>query len=158
MELSSVNLPDMVLAMGWCGDSVCVGFRKDYQLAIPDSGEMIELTTGTPGRDRKPIVTPVPGKQVLVARENVVLFFGADGKPIRRPGVNWTEPPYAVVVSGPYIVALTASMVEIRNLSATARKDVVQMLHLAELKLAAVTSSLDGSIFFAPKLKKQVAD
>ncbi|GMH40000.1 hypothetical protein BSKO_07904 [Bryopsis sp. KO-2023] len=154
VELSSMGLPDIALAAAWCGDSVCLGFKKDYQLANPDSNDLKEVSSV--GRDRRPVVTSLPGKEILIARENVVLFIGANGKPLRRPAVSWTEAPYAVVVSGPYIVALTSSLVEVRNYSSTARQDVVQMLHVDDLKLAAVTTNANGDVFFAPKLKKQI--
>lgn len=156
VEMSSLPMPDVALSVAWCGDNVCVGFRKDYHLANPDTGDLKELTSGNTSRDKKPVVTSLPGKEVLVARENVGLFFGADGRKVRREPVSWTESPYAVVVSGPYFVALTPTIVEVRNLNATARKDIVQMLYMEEMKNAAVTTGADGTIYFAPKLKNQV--
>jgi Vam6/Vps39-like protein vacuolar protein sorting-associated protein 39 len=29
VDLKDLGLPDAVLAMAWCGDSVCLGFKKE---------------------------------------------------------------------------------------------------------------------------------
>jgi hypothetical protein len=29
VELKELGLPDRVLAMGWCGDSICLGFHRE---------------------------------------------------------------------------------------------------------------------------------
>jgi hypothetical protein len=29
VELKELGLPDRVLAMGWCGDSICLGFQRE---------------------------------------------------------------------------------------------------------------------------------
>ena len=29
MELKELGLPDRVLTMGWCGDSICLGFHRE---------------------------------------------------------------------------------------------------------------------------------
>lgn len=157
IEMSHWQIPDVALAVAWCGENVCVGFKKDYHMVTVENGEVKELTSGTLSRDKKPIVASLPGKEVLVARENVGLFFGAEGKKIPRDPVTWTESPYAVVVSGPYFVALTPTIVEVRNLNATARKDIVQLLYMEEMKSASVTTAADGVIYFASKVKNQVS-
>ena len=35
MELKELGLPDRVLAMGWCGDSICLGFHRECTHALP---------------------------------------------------------------------------------------------------------------------------
>ena len=35
MELKELGLPDRVLAMGWCGDSICLGFHRECAHALP---------------------------------------------------------------------------------------------------------------------------
>ena len=32
MELKELGLPDRVLTMGWCGDSICLGFHRECAL------------------------------------------------------------------------------------------------------------------------------
>ena len=35
MELKELGLPDRVLAIGWCGDSICLGFHKECASVAP---------------------------------------------------------------------------------------------------------------------------
>lgn len=34
MELKELGLPDRVLTMGWCGDSICLGFHRECALPL----------------------------------------------------------------------------------------------------------------------------
>ncbi len=35
VELKELGLPDRVLAMGWCGDSICLGFHRECDPHTP---------------------------------------------------------------------------------------------------------------------------
>eukprot|EP00803_Ostreobium_quekettii_P007599 evm.model.scf_3833.1 EVM.evm.TU.scf_3833.1 scf_3833:4766-7651(-) len=159
MEMTTMAVPDVPLVLGWCGDAVCAGFRKEYVLANPNTGSLGDLFTV--GRAMKPSVTPVPGaNELLLAKENFGMFIGRDGRPTRRPSsaLTWSEAPLAVAVSPPYVLAAvlqtSQNFIEVRNLSPSARKGVVQMFHVEGPVVLAQVAGMDGSVYLASKTKK----
>jgi hypothetical protein len=75
----------------WCGDSICIGFRREYNLIHVQTGAMTELFPT--GRGGTPIATLLPNEQILLGRDNISIFIGFDGKPTRKYGLSWSETP-----------------------------------------------------------------
>lgn len=77
------------------------------------TGALTELfTTGKPGA---PLVTPLGGGELLLLKDSVGIALGADGRPARRPPLNWADAPAGVAVSAPYALGLLPGFVEVRG-------------------------------------------
>jgi hypothetical protein len=82
------------------------------------TGALAELfTTGRPGA---PVIAPLGGGELLLLKDSVGLAVGADGRPARRPPLNWSDTPAAVAVSAPYALALLPGFVEVRGVARAA--------------------------------------
>lgn len=94
------------------------------------TGALAELfTTGKPGA---PLVTPLGGGEVLLLKDSVGIALGADGRPARRPPLNWSEAPAGVAVSAPYALGLLPGFVEVRGASRTAASGPAQVRTLMQ--------------------------
>jgi len=73
---------------------------RRYATVDTATGALAELfTTGRPGA---PVIAPLGGGELLLLKDSVGLAVGADGRPARRPPLNWSDAPAAVAVSAPY--------------------------------------------------------
>ncbi|EPQ27516.1 uncharacterized protein PFL1_05054 [Pseudozyma flocculosa PF-1] len=54
----------------------------------------------------KSTVVQMDGGEVLVMRDHAGIFFGADGKPTRRDGIEWPAAPDEVAYAKPYVFAV----------------------------------------------------
>ncbi|BDA43540.1 Vam6/Vps39-like protein [Coccomyxa sp. Obi] len=82
VELKELGLPDRVLAMGWCGDSVCLGFQREYATVHANTGALSELFSS--GKAGTPVITQLASGELLLAKDNIGIFIGSDGKPSRK--------------------------------------------------------------------------
>ena len=146
VELKDIPVNDTVRCLAWCGDSICLGFKKEYVLVNAATGVTTEVFPT--GRSSMPnilpvnpvgIYTPSGGacahgevEELLLARDNVGIFVGADGKPTRKHGLPWTETPTATVgfPHGPYAVAALPNNFEVRNLQHGSQHGLAQTLPL----------------------------
>mmetsp|Transcript_7714 Transcript_7714/g.10647 ORF Transcript_7714/g.10647 Transcript_7714/m.10647 type:complete len:888 (-) Transcript_7714:2-2665(-) len=133
IEIRELALPDSAKTLVWCGDSVCVGFKKEYNLINVQTGAMTELFPT--GRNQTPLACLIPGQQVLLDRDTTSIFIGFDSKPTRKFGVTWTEPPIVKAYCFPYILGVQSKCIEVRTL--TASQTLVQTIHLRQLKCLA---------------------
>lgn len=61
---------------------------------------------GMGAKANKPVVLQVEGGEVLVGRENMGVFLGADGKPARRDGIDWPATPEDIAFARPYVFSI----------------------------------------------------
>ncbi|KAK9844012.1 hypothetical protein WJX81_001849 [Elliptochloris bilobata] len=148
-EAKELGLPDAALALGWCGASVCLGFRREYATMDTNTGALAELfTTGKPGA---PLVTPLGGGELLLLKDSVGIALGADARPARRPPLNWSDAPAAVAVSAPYALGLLPAFVEIRGTARAAAGGPAQVLPLQDMAVAAPSTGADGCVYVASR-------
>lgn len=108
-ELSGI--PEVVKTCVFCGQALCIGFKREYNLIDIVNGGMTELfNTGK----SNPLVAVMPNEQLLLGRDDISVFLGYNGKPTRRFGLSWSETPRAVAHSFPYVVALLSKSVEVQ--------------------------------------------
>jgi hypothetical protein len=81
------------------------------------------------------------------------IFLGFDGKPTRKWGITWGEPPLAVGYSFPYVIAILNKAVEIRLVFG--QQTLVQSLQISGSKLIATSQSknkrIGGQVYVANK-------
>lgn len=64
--MRDVGLGDTPLALGWCGESLCVGFRKQYVLLNPTTGVANEVFPC--GRQGTVNILPLPNSELLLTK------------------------------------------------------------------------------------------
>eukprot|EP01120_Amphizonella_sp_Union-15-10_P015169 TRINITY_DN7730_c0_g1_i1.p1 TRINITY_DN7730_c0_g1~~TRINITY_DN7730_c0_g1_i1.p1 ORF type:complete len:877 (+),score=183.62 TRINITY_DN7730_c0_g1_i1:97-2727(+) len=115
VEVKELSIPDQVKSLVWCGSySLCVGFKKEYNLIDIQTGGMVELFPV--GKSGAPIATVLPDDQIVLGREHISIFLGSDGKPTKQYGMSWSELPVALGFCFPYIIALLSKTVEIKSI------------------------------------------
>lgn len=130
VEKKELALVDQVKCMVWCGNDLCVGFKKDYAIINVTTGVVTELfPTGKAG---PPIASVLPNEQVLLELDNISIFIGFDGKPTKKYGLTWSEPPIALSYSFPYVIAILGKFLEVRAVFGSQK--MVQSIPLRGLK------------------------
>ena len=107
-------VPDTPKCVVWAGDNVCLGLKRQYHLVDVHTGVISDLFPT--GSKSPPVAAVLPSNELLVAKDTIGIFIGFDGKPTRKFGFNWIEPPVAIAYSFPYVLALLPTSVEIRLL------------------------------------------
>jgi len=139
------DVPDVIKTVVFCGQSLCIGFKRRYS--------MLDIATGTPNLlfetgKSDPLCTVLPDDQLLLGRDNISVFIGHDGKPTRRYGLSWSETPVAIGCSYPYAIALLPKVVEVQLLFGS----LTQTIPLIQgAQCLAVTKS--GVVYLSNKLK-----
>ena len=58
------------------------------------------------------------------------MFVGSEGKPTRRHGVPWSDPPIATASTSPYVLAVLPRHIEVRSTQSLASHTLVQTVPL----------------------------
>ncbi len=66
-------MPDTAKSVVWCGDLLCIGFKKEYNLIHSQTGARTELFPT--GKSGIPIATLLPNEQVLLGRDSIPIQF-----------------------------------------------------------------------------------
>ncbi|XP_058777856.1 vacuolar sorting protein 39-like [Vicia villosa] len=114
VEVKEFGVPDVVKSMSWCGENICLGFRREYVILNASNGALSEVFTS--GRLAPPLVVPLPSGELLLGKENIGVFVDQNGKLIPEGRICWSEAPLEVVIQKPYAIALLPRFVEIRSL------------------------------------------
>lgn len=131
IELKELAAPDTVNSIAWCGDSLCLGIRREYIIVNTTTGLTIELFAC--GRIASPLVLPLQNGELLLGKDNVGVFIDQNGKLTHPGGVIWSEVPSLVVINPPYALAWLSRFIEVRYLQPPYA--VVQMIPLREMQL-----------------------
>lgn len=114
VDVRDHNVPDTVKSMSWCGENVCLGYRREYVILNITSGALTEVFPS--GRIAPPLVVSLPSGELLLGKDNIGVFVDQNGKLRQEGRVCWSEAPAAVVVEKPYAVGLLQRHIEIRSL------------------------------------------
>lgn len=131
IELKELAAPDIVKGIAWCGESVCLGIRREYVLVNTTTGLAIELFPC--GRIASPLILPLQSGELLLGKDNVGVFVDQNGKLTHPGGVTWSEVPSLVVVNPPYALAWLSRFIEVRYIQPPC--SLVQMIPLREMQL-----------------------
>ena len=94
-------LPDTPITLTLTGESICVGYKKGYNLLNVQTSQdqfLFPLERGTP------IITKLPNKQLLLSKDASSIVIGFDGKPTKKFTISWAEPPIDFRCCFPYII------------------------------------------------------
>jgi tetratricopeptide (TPR) repeat protein len=73
--------------------------------------------------------TRLPGGEVLLTKENVSIYVGADGGPSRKEAMHWSASPEEVVLAYPFIVAaMPKRQLEVRNIGTQSLAQTMDMV------------------------------
>ena len=62
-------VPDKARTIVWCGDRLCVGFAKEYNMISINSGIMTDIF---PCKGQRPIATRLPNNEILLCRDSTL--------------------------------------------------------------------------------------
>ncbi|KAI3425935.1 hypothetical protein D9Q98_007907 [Chlorella vulgaris] len=151
-----VSLPDTPTSMRLAGGTTLYAglARREYVAVDVASGSLTPLfATKGPAAS----VVFVSPSEVLLAKDNSGMLYGADGRPSRRSSggaVTWSAAPAVLAISQPYALALTELGAEARLLQPLNAADLRQQLAVTLPDAAATctvapTVAEDGSLFVA---------
>ena len=142
-QIKEFATPDTVKSICCCDNLLFLGLKKDYQTINIQTG--VTTTLFQTGKSGNAIVTKLSANQLILSRDEVGVFIGADGKPTHSYGIGWTDSAISVIGTTPYVIALLPKFVEIRTLLNS--PDLVQVVPIAGAKSVAVDGN--GVVFVA---------
>jgi hypothetical protein len=72
IEVKEVQLVDAARALAWCGNSICVGMKRDYVMVHVPTGTVTDIFPT--GKSANPVITLLPGDQLLLSKDGACLF------------------------------------------------------------------------------------
>uniref|UniRef100_A0A8C6TFQ3 VPS39 subunit of HOPS complex n=1 Tax=Neogobius melanostomus TaxID=47308 RepID=A0A8C6TFQ3_9GOBI len=102
--------PDFPKSMAWCGNSICVGFKRDYYLIRVILKELFPT-----GKQLEPLVAPLADGKVAVGQDDLTVVLNEEGTFTQKCALKWTDIPIAMEHQPPYIIAVLPRYVEIRT-------------------------------------------
>jgi hypothetical protein len=113
--LRELLIPDTVLSMLWYGDTICLGYKKEYTILNQDTGEVSDI--GVPVDGTRPLVQMTSPEELLLSSNlGIGIFVSFQGEAVNKSNIAWSENPVAFARCSFYIVALLRSSVEIFSL------------------------------------------
>ena len=125
-----LGIPDVAKTVAWAGDSLCVGFKRDYYLIKTTTGQLKDLF-GT-GKNLEPSISILKDGSLVLGRDEVTVFIDSEGKPAKKKAPVWTDIPSAVDFYDPYMIGILPKYVEIRTVDPRA---LVQSIELSKPRL-----------------------
>lgn len=128
-----INLNDQPRAVAWCGESLFVGYKSEYDLIKLTGGpdDEIKNLTATGGKQPEPIIRILHDDKVGIGRDENTYILDQNGDPSLKYSITWSDIPLNIVEDYPYLIALLpSSIVEIRTIEPHL---FIQRLELAQL-------------------------
>nr|CAG4638944.1 EOG090X0131 [Daphnia magna]SVE82916.1 EOG090X0131 [Daphnia magna] len=140
--------PDLALSdtprgIGWCRETLCLGFKGEYCL-LKLEGEQRELFPT--GKQPEPLVCALQGDKFALGRDEQTIMIDIDGNPCTKYTLTWSERPLLLVEDSPYILGVLTSCIEIR---AAEPRLLVQRLELPRARFMTPVISSNGQIYVA---------
>eukprot|EP00794_Sanderia_malayensis_P017256 gene17256-18981_t len=109
-ELGMAESPKTV---GWCGDYICIGGKRDYFLVKADTGNFMDLFPV--GKQLEPLIKRLKTDELALSRDEmtVLMTVNEKGKTHQKHGVTWSDVPIDIEFHAPYILAILPKFVEI---------------------------------------------
>lgn len=115
-EQKELALPDTPKMAIWCGTSLLLGYKREYDMIEEESLSVSKVfNTG----DKQPdaaVGVRIPGNEVVLVRDNISHFVDIEGRASRQFHITWSDVPLAIDVVKPYAIALLPRCLEIRTL------------------------------------------
>nr|CAG4643012.1 EOG090X0131 [Ilyocryptus agilis] len=138
-----LTVPDIPRTIGWCRETLCLGFKGEYCLLKLD-GEQRDLFPT--GKQPEPLVCALSGDRFALGRDEQSILVDIDGNPCTKYTLTWSERPSLLVEDSPYILGVLPSCIEVRALEP---RILVQRLELPRAKLLTPVMSKHGQIYVA---------
>lgn len=145
-----LSVPDVVKLCLWCGNSLCIGIKKEYDRIDIENGSMKELFRSELPQLAGCNVPSFDNNMLLCSKhqlQNISVFIGLDGKPTKEYGLLWSDPPIALGCIYPYAIALLPKAVEIYLLFGS----LAQQINIPGATCMAFSS--DGVVYVASTSK-----
>lgn len=74
VEVKEFSIPDAVKSMSWCGENICLGYRREYVILNSTNGALSNVFPS--GRTAPPLVVSLPSGELLLGKVYFVLISG----------------------------------------------------------------------------------
>ncbi|EFX65321.1 hypothetical protein DAPPUDRAFT_219389 [Daphnia pulex] len=138
-----LSVSDTPRTIGWCRETLCLGFKGEYCL-LKLEGEQRDLFPT--GKQPEPLVCALQGDKFALGRDEQTIMIDIDGNPCTKYTLTWSERPILLVEDSPYILGVLTSCIEIR---AAEPRLLVQRLELPKAKYMTSVISKNGQIYVA---------
>ena len=108
-----LTVPEAPLSLDWYGNSICVGFKRDYIMLNDDTGRSTELFSLE--SKSTPLCRHVQGEEFLLRMDTLGMVIRSSGEP-SRANLAWSSSPTQFTFSFPYVLALHAKEITVHNL------------------------------------------
>ncbi|KAL0481518.1 vacuolar protein sorting protein VPS39 [Acrasis kona] len=123
-QTSELQLPDSAKSINWSGDTICVGFKREYSL-VDLNGAPPKTLAPTGDRQLNTYGLTLPD-ELVVLNNNFSVMMNFEGKPTRSAAIMWTETPLTTAFLKPYLISpLSNSTLEIRILQTPSKKETL---------------------------------
>ncbi|XP_048578453.1 vam6/Vps39-like protein [Nematostella vectensis] len=127
-----LGLPDVVRAVAWAGDSLCVGFKRDYSLIKVNTGAATELFST--GKHLEPTIATLPNSGLILCRDDMSIITDSEGKHTQKQSLTWSDTPMALEYVEPYVIGVLPRYIEMRTISPRA---LIQSIELQKPRFIA---------------------
>lgn len=104
--LKELPITQTPLDMEWLGDSICLGFRKEYSIITVSTGQSVEVP-GLLDADTPPRMKLVPNEQLLVVgAPSLGMFLHFNATPVTRNPIQWPTLPVSFGYCGRHLLTL----------------------------------------------------
>ncbi|KAH8942321.1 hypothetical protein BDL97_14G092800 [Sphagnum fallax] len=138
-EVKELPVLDVVKSMAWCGESLCLGIRREYVIMNTVTGATVDVFPC--GRFAAPLVVSLNNDELLLGKDNIGVFVDHNGKLTHsnEGNLSWSEAPGGIVIYAPYTLARLSRFIEVRSLRPP--YGLVQTLPLREVELLLATDA-----------------
>nr|CAG4646809.1 EOG090X0131 [Megafenestra aurita]SVE92222.1 EOG090X0131 [Megafenestra aurita] len=136
-------VPDCPRTIGWCRETLCLGFKGEYSLLKLEGDQRDLFPTG---KQPEPLVCALQGDKFALGRDEQTILIDIDGNPCTKYTLTWSERPTLLVEDSPYILGVLPSCVEVR---AAEPRLLVQRLELSRARFMTPVISKHGQIYVA---------
>ena len=137
VDWREVKFADAIRCHAWCGDFLCVATGRKYVIVSLSSGTEKELFDSNTA---SPTICCLPNnKELLLGRDNMNVFQDSQGRPSRKYGLKWPEPPTMIGYLFPYLIAALPKSVEVQLMET---QTTVQTLSLRASHMLACNASM----------------
>lgn len=98
-------LPEQPVALRWCGPSICVAYKREYNIIHPETGSTVNIPLTLDG-GAVPLIKALPGEQFLLGgAQGVGVLITLNAEPTAGV-VGWSGAASAASYSFPYLTSL----------------------------------------------------
>lgn len=133
-----INLQDQPRTISWFSESLCVGYRSEYNLIklnqSSEGKDEIKQLPPTGSKQIEPTIKVISDNKLSISKEENTYILDLSGESHLKYSITWSDIPLTIAEDYPYLIALLpSSIIEVRTIE--------PLLFIQRLELAQLTSN-----------------